>query len=38
MADGRSETERMQITPLIGTPRNLVKDVLVPEGMLDEST
>jgi hypothetical protein len=37
MADGRSETERMQITPLIGTIRNLVKDVLVPKGMLDES-
>jgi hypothetical protein len=38
MADGRSETERMQITPLIGTLRKLVKDVLVPKGMTDESS
>jgi hypothetical protein len=38
MADGRTETDRMQITRLIETLRNLVRDVLVPEAMLDEST
>jgi hypothetical protein len=38
MADGRNETERMQITPLIGTLRKLVKDVLDPEGMIAESS
>jgi hypothetical protein len=37
MADGRSETERMQIRDLIKTLRSLVKDILIPEGMFDES-
>lgn len=37
MADGRSDTERMQITPLIKTLRNLVNDILIPEGLSEES-
>jgi hypothetical protein len=37
MVDGRSETERMQIRDLIKTLRSLVKDILIPEGMFDES-
>lgn len=37
IADGRTLTERMQITKLIGTLRSLIDKVLIEKGLIDEA-